>query len=204
MNELIIPTYQVRASFNDKTVRVYQAFSHEIADAALKHGTFVSPPFSMSRMTWIKPSFLWMMYRSGWAEKDDRQRRVLAIDIAREGFEWAIANSCLSHCPEYLANDEWRRRKDSSPVVIQWDPEKDINLRPLKHRAIQIGVGGVAVKHYVGQWIQESTDITDLATTVHRLVDARDYEAAYALLPDERPYSIDIDHILPVREHLGS
>ncbi|WP_141653813.1 DUF4291 family protein, partial [Erwinia billingiae] len=33
-------------------------------------GTFASPPFSMTRMTWIKPSFLWMMYRSGWGMKD--------------------------------------------------------------------------------------------------------------------------------------
>lgn len=41
--------------------------------------------FKMDRMTWIKPSFLWMMYRSGWATKKD-QERILAIDIKREGF----------------------------------------------------------------------------------------------------------------------
>jgi hypothetical protein len=38
-------------------------------------------------MTWIKPSFLWMMYRCGWATKPG-QERVLAIQITREGFEW--------------------------------------------------------------------------------------------------------------------
>lgn len=37
----------------------------------------------MERMTWIKPSFLWMMYRAGWGFKDKGQRRVLAIDISR-------------------------------------------------------------------------------------------------------------------------
>lgn len=47
-------------------------------------------------MTWIKPSFLWMAYRSGWGRKPG-QERVLRIDITREGFEWALANSCLSH-----------------------------------------------------------------------------------------------------------
>jgi hypothetical protein len=27
------------------------------------------PPFKVDRMTWVKPSFLWMTYRSGWATK---------------------------------------------------------------------------------------------------------------------------------------
>ena len=51
----------IRAVYGEHTIRVYQAYSDPIADAALAHGTFVSPPFKMERMTWIKPSFLWMM-----------------------------------------------------------------------------------------------------------------------------------------------
>jgi len=60
-----IPLRQIRAVYEDRTIRVYQAYSAAIADTALARGTFVSPPFKMERMTWIKPSFLWMMYRSG-------------------------------------------------------------------------------------------------------------------------------------------
>ena len=60
-----IPTRQVRAVFDDRSIVVYQAYGREIAEAALAHGRFVSP-FKRDRMTWIKPSFLWMMYRSGW------------------------------------------------------------------------------------------------------------------------------------------
>lgn len=86
--------HQIRAVYDDGTIRVYQAYSDGIADAALASGTFVSPPFKMDRMTWIKPSFLWMMYRCGWGYKDDGQRRILAIDISREGFEWALKHSC--------------------------------------------------------------------------------------------------------------
>lgn len=82
-----IPTHQIRAVYNDKTIRVYQAYSDVIANTALENQTFVSPPFKMERMTWIKPSFLWMMYRSGWGFKDKGQSRILAIDITREGFE---------------------------------------------------------------------------------------------------------------------
>jgi hypothetical protein len=47
-------------------------------------------------MTWIKPSFLWMAYRSGWGTKPG-QERVLAIKIKRSGFEWALMHSSLSH-----------------------------------------------------------------------------------------------------------
>ena len=50
----------------------------------------------MERMTWIKPSFLWMMYRAGWGKKDENQKRILAIDISIEGFEWALEHSLLS------------------------------------------------------------------------------------------------------------
>lgn len=182
------PRYQVRAVYDEQTIRVYQAFSDQIADAALAAGTFVSPPFSMTRMTWIKPSFLWMMYRAGWGYKDLGQRRILAIDITREGFEWALAHSCLSHPDPSMSKDEWARIKADSPVRVQWDPERDLHLQPLSHRAIQIGISGEAVELYVGQWIQKITDVTDFAQAIHILVEAGETARAVAALPKERPY----------------
>lgn len=50
-----VPVHQIRALYDETTIRVYQAYSDAIADSALAHGTFVSPPFKMARMTWIKP-----------------------------------------------------------------------------------------------------------------------------------------------------
>ncbi|MGF6882260.1 hypothetical protein ABIA39_002859 [Nocardia sp. GAS34] len=44
---------------------------------------FVSP-FSLNRMTWIKPSFRWLMQRSGWARKPG-QEHILAVRITRAG-----------------------------------------------------------------------------------------------------------------------
>lgn len=72
-----------------------------------------------------------MMYRAGWGFKDDGQNRILAIDITLEGFEWALAHSCLSHRDPSLSEEEWQQRKDHSPVRIQWDPERDLLLQPL-------------------------------------------------------------------------
>ena len=85
----------IRAAFSEKTVRVYQAYRLEIAKPALDAGTFV-PPFSMGRMTWIKPSFNWMMYRCGFGRKAG-QEVVLGIDITRAGFEWSLEHAVLSH-----------------------------------------------------------------------------------------------------------
>jgi Domain of unknown function (DUF4291) len=184
----MIPERQIRASCTDTTIRVYQAYSDAIADAALTHGTFVSPPFSMNRMTWIKPSFLWMMYRAGWSHKDDGQRRILAIDITHNGFGWALAHACPSERPHGLDDEGWRKLKDTSPVRIQWDPERDLHFAPLPHRTIQIGLSGEAVRHYVRDWIKAITDVTVLAHDICADVTADAFDDARAKLPVERPY----------------
>jgi len=182
------PQNQIRAIYDDRIVRVYQAYSDEIADAALARGTFVSPPFKMDRMTWIKPSCLWMMYRAGWGYKDTGQRRILAIDITREGFAWALAHSCPSHPEPSMSREEWARLKDASPVRIQWDPERDLHLQPLPYRSIQIGLGSAAVDLYVNRWIERMTDITETAHAIHRLLGGGEVERARSLVPQERVY----------------
>ena len=183
-----IPQHQIRAVYDQRTIRVYQAYSDQIADTAVAAGTFVSPPFSTTRMTWIKPSFLWMMYRAGWGYKDAGQSRILAIDITREGFDWALAHSCPSRPNPSMSKEEWAKLKADSPVRIQWDPERDLHLQPLSHRAIQIGIGGDAVPLYVGRWIQRITDVTDLAHTIHGLVESGQLDLAKTMLPIERAY----------------
>lgn len=185
-----IPARQVRAIFDDDTIVVYQAYSPSIAEAALAAGRFV-PPFKVERMTWIKPSFRWMMYRCGWATKPD-QERVLAVTITREGFDWALANSALSHHDPavYPSRQAWAERKATSPVRIQWDPERNLALAPLPHRAIQIGLGGEAARQYVADWTVRIDDVTDLAQDIHRLVIAGRPDDAGAKLPAEQPYPL--------------
>ena len=128
------------------------------------------------------------MYRSGWGLKDEGQKRILAIDITRDGFEWALAHSCLSHADPSMNKEEWEHLKNSAPVRIQWDPERDLLLQPLPHRAIQIGLSKEAVELYVNQWICRITDVTPLAQRIHALAANKQFEAATALLPEERPY----------------
>lgn len=188
-----IPDRQIRAVYNEKTIRVYQAYADPIANAALSNGTFCSP-FKMDRMTWIKPSFLWMMYRCGWGLKEG-QNRVLAIDISREGFEWALSHACLSHyAPNVHSSPEaWQSSKDESPVRIQWDPERSATLDRLDYRSIQIGLSGKAVDLYVNEWIKNIEEVTELAKEIYTLSQSAQFEITNTLLPKESSY------ILPKR-----
>ena len=155
--------YTIRAIYNECTVRVYQAYCKEIALPALDAQTFVWP-FKKGRMTWIKPSFNWMMYRSGFGLKE-RQECILAIDIKRQGFEWVLGHSVISGCPEsYPMYADWKRVLQNSCVRVQWDPERNWRLDPVENmRSIQLGLKGEAMERYVHDWIQRIDDVTPLA-----------------------------------------
>ena len=178
---------QIRAVFDKRTIRVYQAYSPAIAEEAVKLGTF-GGRFSLTRMTWIKPSFLWMMYRCGWAEKSG-QERVLAIDVTREGFDFAVNNAVASSVgASGLSAEEWKRRVANSDIRVQWDPEKDVHGNSLPYRSIQLGLRGQAVRDYVSKWIVEIHDITDY---VHELNEKRQSGADITeLLPKEQIYNV--------------
>jgi len=185
-----VPPRQIRASYCADTITVYQAYPPEIAEPALAAGRFV-PPFKPDRMTWIKPSYLWMMYRCGWATKPG-QERVLAIEISRTGFEWALAHACLSHFERAHHEDQktWSQELKASPVRVQWDPERSLRLAALPHRSLQVGLSGPAIDRYVAEWTVGITDVTPSARRIHDLLRGGDESAATTLLPAERPYPL--------------
>lgn len=180
----------IRAAYDDETITVYQAYSPPIADAAVAAGTFVAP-FSRERMTWIKPSFGWMMARCGWARKPG-QEQVLAISLRRSGFEWALAHSCLSHFQPgtQASHADWEAIKAASPVRVQWDPDRSLTSERLARRAIQIGLSGTAVHRYAEEWIASIEDITGLVHQIGDLARGNRVAEAAERLPAERVYPI--------------
>jgi hypothetical protein len=182
------PQREIRAVYGASTITVYQAYSPELGLPAVREGRFPAS-WKRSRMTWIKPSFLWMMYRCGWGTKPG-QETVLAVEIARDGFEWALRNACLSSYDRGLHPDRgtWQRRLKRSPTRVQWDPERDLHLQPLPYRSLQLGLSGEAVERYADEWILSISDVTPLAHEIHELVGSGDLDAATRLLPEERPY----------------
>ena len=178
----------IYAVFDDKTMRVYQAYNNEIADEAMKLGKFGSK-FSLTRMTWIKPSFLWMMYRSGWATKEG-QERILAIDLKREGFDEIVKKSVISAFRESgeTSIDDWREKLQNSEVRCQWDPDRDIYGNPIGRRAIQLGIKGEMVKKYVNDWIVNITDITEEVIKIRTSIEEQEYSES--VLPLEKIYKV--------------
>ena len=179
---------QIRAVYNDKTIRVYQAYNSYIANEAVAKGSFGSH-FSMNRMSWIKPSFLWMMYRCGWCEKEN-QEHVLAIDIKREYFDKAVRSAVISTYKEDsgISKEEWQILIKNSDVRVQWDPEKDLNGNNLSYRSLQLGLRGQALYDYVNDWIVEINDITDYVKELNSYrLEQKDIND---LLPKEKVYLI--------------
>ncbi|GAA2320884.1 DUF4291 domain-containing protein [Streptomyces kunmingensis] len=182
------PRHEIRARFTDSTVTVYQAYRPEIGLPAARDGRFPAV-WKRGRMTWIKPSFLWMMYRCGWGTKEG-QEVVLALEIDRGGFEWAVRHACLSSYTRGVHADQaaWKRELRQAPARVQWDPERDLRLQPLPHRSLQLGLSGEAVRLYAEEWLVSVTDVTPLAREVRGLVAAGDGDSAAQLLPAERVY----------------
>lgn len=185
-----VPLREIRADYSPAVITVYQAYSPAIAGPASAESRFPAG-YDRGRTTWIKPSFLWMMYRSSWGSAVG-QERILAIRIRREGFEWALSQAVLSSYTDRLhtSRDQWKREIRRSPVRVQWDPERDVRMQPLPWRSLQIGLWGEAVHRYVDEWITGIDDVTELAYSAHALVRSGAVEQATALLPAERPYPL--------------
>lgn len=180
---------EIRAVYTEETIRVYQAYNKVIAEEAVKLGTF-GPHFKLERMTWIKPSFLWMMYRCGWCEKEN-QEHVLAIDMKREAFDQIVAEAVLStyNAAEDGSFEAWQNKVKASQVRCQWDPEKDISGNNLAYRSIQLGLRGQAVRDYVEKWIVHIEDISDYVKDLNAKRKAG--IDITALLPKEEKYTLN-------------
>ncbi|MFI1285999.1 MULTISPECIES: DUF4291 domain-containing protein [unclassified Streptomyces] len=190
------PPRQIRASHTPTTLTVYQAYAPGLGDPAAREGRF-PPAWKRDRMTWIKPSFLWMMYRCGWATKTG-QETVLAIEITREGFDRALADACLSHYEPGVHPDRsaWKESLRETSARVQWDPERDLHLNPLPHRSLQLGLSGPTSRAYADEWTVAIRDVTPLAREIHGLLRAGNDTAARALLPAETPYpSAPLPHL---------
>ncbi|MFF4703957.1 DUF4291 domain-containing protein [Streptomyces sp. NPDC001288] len=185
------PQRRIRAAHSESTITVYQAYSPEIGGPAVRDGRFPGA-WKRDRMTWIKPSFLWMMYRCGWGAKAG-QETVLAVEISRAGFDWAVRNACLSSYTRGVHPDRatWQRQLKHAPTRVQWDPERDLHLRPLPYRSLQLGLSGEAARRYADEWTLAIRDVTPLAHEIHALVGAGDLTSAARLLPEERPYPVE-------------
>ncbi|MFB9718480.1 DUF4291 domain-containing protein [Planobispora longispora] len=172
--------YQVRADYDAETIVVYQAYPASVADPALRAKRFV-PPFSFNRMTWIKPSFLWLMHRSNWGQKAG-QERILMVRITREGWHEALSRAVLTTADPSTVG--------RAAVHVQWDPERSLRGAALNHYSIQVGIGRGLIRTFADEWIADLADLTPRVRKIASLAQGGQAAKAQRLLPPERVYPV--------------
>jgi hypothetical protein len=150
----------ILAQFDAGSVVVYQAYRPAIGDFAARHGYF-GGPFSLGRMSWVKPNFLWMMYRSGWGAKEG-QEVPLAVRLRRDAFGEILRRAVHSSYVSEVYGDEaeWKRAVASSDVRLQWDPDHGPSGAPVERRAIQLGLRGEVLARYAKEWLLGVEDVS--------------------------------------------
>lgn len=152
---------------NDNVI-VYQAFNKHIAEYAVHHQRFGGPHYSFNRMSWIKPGFLWMMHRAGWAAKENQQQ-ILAISLPVVHLKTILSEATISSYDKELfaTQEEWKIELDKTEVRLQWDPDHDPFGIKQNRKAIQIGMKGDLLKKFCTEWIKGIEDITDFVRKEH-------------------------------------
>ena len=151
----------ILAQYDGQSIIVYQAYRPSIGSFAAQHGYF-GGEFSFTRMSWIKPNFLWMMYRSNWGQAES-QEAVLGIRLKRAFFESLLEKAVPSSFQSrlYANQEDWKAAVTQSEVRLQWDPDHLPTGQPCERRAIQIGLRGQALDAYGQRDIIEVIDMRD-------------------------------------------
>jgi len=151
----------ILAQHDDASVIVYQAYRPSTGDFAVANGRLGGPDFSFNRMSWIKPNFLWMMYRSGWGTKQG-QEVTLGLRIRRSFFESLLAQAVQSSFDptRYADEQAWKDAVAGSEVRLQWDPDHAPDGSKLERRAIQLGLRGDALRALAERDLLEVIDMS--------------------------------------------
>src|SRR2546423_11252400 len=176
----------ILAQFDAETVLVYQAYRPAIGRFAAQQQRF-GGEFGLNRMSWVKPNFLWMMYRSGWGTKEG-QEVTLALRLRREFFDWLLAQAVPSTWDrdQFATEEDWSRAVGRSAVRLQWDPDHHPSGAKLERRAIQLGLRGEVLEAF-GR--RELVEVIDLSGFVAEQWDRLSSRGVSALVtPRERVY----------------
>lgn len=167
------------ADYDSSGVWVYQAYKPSIGLSAAARGSFRDiSDFSTDRMTWIKFSLGWMMYRCDYA-RSRNQEVVLRIKLSHEAIDTilrsAVGSSWGATEGIYSSEAKWKSALESSEARWQWDPERDARLKvaPKNQRALQLGLRRSIAERFAHDptWILEVHDVTPLVHEVRTCIE---------------------------------
>ena len=185
-----------RGEWDEEGVYFYQAYNQHIADFALREGNFGGEGWNPERMSWIKPSLAWMLYRARYGNKDKNQARILRVKLSHSVVAEILTNASLASSA----------RASGNICRVQWDPERDLwssqldkkgeHKEPRKIpdvRAIQIGISQqFSIENLAKLKIEDVTDLAKAVGEAHNADTEEDCKSMMAALTDklplERPY----------------
>ncbi len=176
----------ILAQYTADTVVVYQAYRPAIGLFAVEKQYF-GGEFSYKRMSWIKPNFLWMMYRSGWGEKQG-QEITLAIYLKRNFFENILLNAYPSTNIGGIPAKDWARRIKTTDVRLQWDPDHDPRGQPLSRKAIQLGLRDKYLLPFRGEGIHKIENISAFVSEQRAVLKTNGLDDL--VVPEEHVYEV--------------
>ncbi|MEN8221429.1 MAG: DUF4291 domain-containing protein [Pseudomonadota bacterium] len=177
----------ILANYDDETIIVYQSYKLSIGHFALKNGYF-GGYFKYTRMSWIKPNFLWMMYRSGWGTKEG-QEIILAIRLRREFFDELLSLAVPSRYSMKETQGSWKEKIKTSSVRLQWDPDHNPIGEKVERRAIQLGLRDNVLESYGKKEAIEIINMSDFVAEQRE--NKKDLSFDKLLIPRERVYIPD-------------
>jgi hypothetical protein len=176
----------ILAHFDEDTIIVYQAYLPSIGRFAIENGYF-GGDFKYSRMSWIKPNFLWMMYRSQWGQAEG-QEVVLGIRLRRRFFDSLLAQAVPSSfdARTFASREDWATAVAHSDVRLQWDPDHLPTGEKCERRAIQLGLRGATLEAYGEREIVQIIDMS--AFVAEQRGNIHDWRTGKLMTPSERVY----------------
>ena len=185
LNEWPQSGYHIMAQYDEEKIIVYQSYRPEIGNFASQNQYF-GGAFSLNRMTWIKPNFLWMMYRNGWGTKEG-QEVTLAIHLKMDAFIKYLKESEYSSFDMSPVTDHetWKSQVAQTPSRLQWDPDHNPFGAKLERRAIQIGLRNELTRSYSKDDILEIEDISEFVNEQRLILEKNGPEDL--ITPLERP-----------------
>lgn len=176
----------ILAHFDETSIIVYQAYSPAIARYAVEHRCFGGDHFRYRRMSWIKPNFLWMMYRSGWATKEG-QEVVLGLRISCVFFDHLLSEAVVSSFDGAFgkSRQQWEQAVQSSDVRLQWDPDHDPRGAKQNRRAIQLGLRGRALEAFGKRELLDVIDMSEFVAAQRKVLEG---SLDQLMMPTEQVY----------------
>ena len=167
----------ILAQQTNEHILVYQAYRPSIANYAIEHQEFGGADYSYNRMSWIKPNFLWMMYRSGWAAKPG-QEKIVGIWIKKTDFDIILENSAFTSYAQTsdMSHDDWKASLDENEIRLQWDPDHIPNGEKHTRKAIQLGIKGTLLKQFGKEMPVKIIDLSDFVNKQRAYAQSSPYE----------------------------